>query len=155
MKFTTILATLCFTAVSVFGAPAESPSGDLLTRQNSGCYPLFVESTLMISSHTKFSHSEAPDCCINYAVCQCANGLCPRTQTDMRWCDKTNMRICQVGSTNTIRPIIMREVMDVILPGAILERATLNSPDTVVRWGYLVDLECWMLYADLRWLMGL
>jgi hypothetical protein len=141
MKFTTILTTLSFTVVSVLAAPAESPNGNLLTRQNSGCYPLFVESTLMISSHTKFSHSEAPDCCINYAVCQCANGLCPRTQTDMRWCDKTNMRICQVGSTNSIRTIIMREVMDVILLGAILERVTLNSLDTVARWGVWVGLS--------------
>ncbi|PMD23550.1 hypothetical protein NA56DRAFT_746575 [Hyaloscypha hepaticicola] len=65
MKFTTILATLSFAAVSVLGAPAESPNGNLLTRQNSGCYPF-----------------EAPDCCINYAVCQCANGWVYEFNTD-------------------------------------------------------------------------
>ncbi|KAI1333014.1 hypothetical protein F5Y16DRAFT_1285 [Xylariaceae sp. FL0255] len=54
MKF--ILSVVSLMAVALTPV-AAAPEGILEVRQDSGCYPF-----------------EDPDCCIDYAVCQCANG---------------------------------------------------------------------------------
>lgn len=57
MKATSTILSILTTAAIGAAVPFGVAENGLEDRQNSGCYPF-----------------EDPDCCVNYAVCQCANG---------------------------------------------------------------------------------
>lgn len=56
MNLATLLVTLSLAVGSVVAAPAESFNGGLTSRQDSGCYPLFVKSAPTLSIFTILTH---------------------------------------------------------------------------------------------------